>query len=74
MHGFDVAMHVEADGFGRKKFSAEVLRLLTHGLGKCTASGAADARIIDYLIGDGDLSTEIVFLENQHAISGAGQI
>ena len=74
MHGFDVAMHVEADGFGGKEFSAEVLRLLTHGLGKCAASGATDAWIVDHLIGDGDLSAEIVFLENQHAISGTGQI
>ena len=74
MHGFNVAMHVEADGFGGKEFSAKVLRLLTHGLGKLTASGAADTRIVDHLIGDGDLSAEIVFLENQHAISGTGQI
>ena len=32
MHGFDIAMRVEADGFGGKEFSAEILRLLTHGL------------------------------------------
>ena len=63
MHGFDIAMHVEADGFGGKEFSAEILRLLTHGLGKRTASGAANARIVDHLIGDGDLSAKIIFLE-----------
>ena len=67
-------MHAEADGFGGKEFSAEVLRLLTHGLGKCAASGATDAWIVDHLIGDGDLSAESGFLENQHAISGTGQI
>lgn len=74
MHGFDIAVHVEADGFGGKEFSAEILRLLTHGLGKRTASGAANARIVDHLIGDGDLSAKIIFLENQYAISGTGQI
>ena len=74
VHGFDVAVHVKAGGLGGKEFSTEVLCLLAHGLGERTTRGAANSRIVDDLVGDGDLPAEIVFFENQHTVASAGQV
>ena len=74
MHGFDVTIHVETGGFGGEEFGAEILRLLAHGLGERAARGAADARIVDDFVGDGDLAAEIVLFENQHTVASAGQV
>ncbi len=74
MHGFDIAAHVKPGDFGAEEFRAEILRLLPYGGGQRPSAGGRDARVIDDLIGDGDLPAEIAFFHNQHAVAGAGEV
>ena len=74
MHRLDIPGNRKAGGFRDLEFRAEALRLLPDGIRQRLAAGFGDAGIVDHLMGDGDLSAELLFFQHHAAVFRPGKI
>ena len=74
MHGFDVALRVDAGHSTHAQFGAEILRLLAHRGGEFTPIGHRYARVVHHFGCDGDLSAEIRLFDDERAVACARQV
>ena len=70
----DIARHIKPRRLCQQELCAECFRLLLHGLCQLLAAGFADAGIIDHLVGNGNLTAELLLFQHQHPIARPGQI
>ncbi len=74
MHGFDVALRVDAGHGAHAQFGTEILRLLAHSGGEFAAVGHRYARVVHHFGCDGDLAAEIGLFDDQRAVACARQV
>ena len=74
MHGFDVALRVDAGHSAHAQFGAEILRLLAHRGGEFAPVGHRYARVVHHFGCDGDLSAEIRLFDDERAVACARQV
>ena len=74
VHRLHVAAHLQACDFGHLELGAKVCGLLAHRPRKFLARGGQDAGVVDDFVRDGDLSTEAVLLEHEHAVAGTSEV
>ena len=72
--GFHIAFQIQGLYFRLSKFRAKIFRLFSHIVREVRAVRFQHSRIIYNFGGDGDLSSDLLFLDHQHAILCSCQI
>ena len=73
-HSLDIPRKVKADSLCQHKLCTKRFCLLLDGVSQGFAAGFGNTRIVNYLMGDGDLTTELFFFQNQYPVLCPGQI
>ena len=73
-HSLDIPRKVKADSLCQHKLCTKRFYLLLDGVSQGFAAGFGNTRIVNYLMGDGDLTTELFFFQNQYPVLCPGQI
>ena len=60
---------LDAGDIANGEFGTEILRLLAHRLRECMAIGARYTRVIDHFRRNGDLTAEVLFLNDEGAVT-----
>ena len=74
LHLLDIAIQIKARHFREHELGTKGLGLASHGLRELRAASGVHTGIVHHLIGNGDLASKMILLDNQHAVTRAGEI
>ena len=74
INGLDLTLYIQTLGLSQQELCAKLLGLTLHGSRQRRTAGALDARVVDHLCRNGNLSAKVLLFQHQYTISRPRQI